>query len=196
VDGTSRISYGGGVLDTTAGLENISTVGFGWVSGSHLGGYDSQGDYDDIVLDSADWIGNTAIGGLAITGAGASAQWTPSAGDNYACVDEIPYNDTDYNNTNTTNNKDTYALASFVTPTTEIKCIQASGRISYNGSPTPTKQELILRCGGTDYSHATQITPSSIFSCVDRIWEEDPDDPGNPFTPATMPTEMGVMAVA
>jgi hypothetical protein len=57
-------------------------------------------------------LGDCKIETLRPTGAGSLAQFTPSAGANYTCVDEtIPNNDTDYVQSGTTGNKDLYACS-------------------------------------------------------------------------------------
>lgn len=66
---------------------------------------------DDLYIDDTDFNGDTKIVTIYPNGAGDDANWTPSAGSNYACVDETPFNsDTDYVSTATNNLVDTYAF--------------------------------------------------------------------------------------
>lgn len=52
---------------------------------------------DDFYLEDTAYLGDIKVSALAPTGAGSSTGLTPSAGANWACVDEIPPNDdTDY----------------------------------------------------------------------------------------------------
>ena len=48
---------------------------------------------------------------LIPNGAGASTQFTPSSGANYTTVDELPYSATDYVQSNTSGNRDTYTFS-------------------------------------------------------------------------------------
>lgn len=167
-DGTSIISYSGG--DTTYGLENVQ----GFRLGSISSGNDAYCYFDDIIVDDAAWIGKTYIQGLTITGAGTTTQWDPSTGSNYACVDEVPYSDTDYVSTNTTNEIDTYALSNLSGTIDSIKAVALTARAAYDGSPTPTHIQLGVRSGGTDY-FATNFSPPSSFGFLgQRILEVDP----------------------
>lgn len=167
IDGTQVVTYSG---DTTNGLENIQYLELGAAAGA-IYCY-----FDDIVIDDADWIGNTKIQGQFVTGAGATTGLTASAGNNWDCVEEIPYSDLNYVYGNTANLVDTYVTSDLVESVTAIKCIQVSARCAYAGSPTPTKQGIVIRPASTDRPHATDITPGIAFSRYDRIWELNPED--------------------
>lgn len=168
IDGVQQFSYSG---DTTAGLENIQTFRLGYDAVSSRSGYSY---YDDIIIDDAHWIGKTYIQGLTITGAGTTTQWDPSTGSNYACVDEVPYSDTDYISTNTTDEIDTYALSNLSGTIDSIKAVALTARAAYDGSPTPTHIQLGVRSGGADY-FATDFSPPSSFGFLgQRILEVDP----------------------
>lgn len=154
-------------VDTTDGAEAINMIGF------YPYAYTCY--YDDIVIDDADWIGQTYIEGIVPSGAGTTTQWDPSTGSNYACVDELPASDTDYISTNTTNEIDTYAMGNLTSEIGTIKCIQVRARSLYEGAPTPTHQQLVVRSGGTDYFSADKdvgTTAAGIF----HIWETNPAD--------------------
>jgi len=107
IDGTSRASASG-----------VNTQGGATATWNQIGVDSSGARFDDIyVLDgsgAAPW--NTFIGDCRVdvcrpTGPGASAQWTPSAGANWQCVDETPPNDdTDYTSTPTVGHVDTFAV--------------------------------------------------------------------------------------
>jgi hypothetical protein len=57
------------------------------------------------------FLGDVRVYSLSPTGAGSSTQWTPDAGSNYAEVNEIPYSAANYVQSNTSGQRDTYALA-------------------------------------------------------------------------------------
>jgi hypothetical protein len=72
---------------------------------------------DMIIMDTTgsycnDLLGPRIVEQLVVpTANGNYAQWTPSAGQNYACVDEVPPNDdTDYVSTTTVGNSDTFVV--------------------------------------------------------------------------------------
>ena len=166
IDGVEDVSYSG---DSTNGLENIRSMQFG--CGSQI----TTGIIDDVIVDDSDWIGNTKIRGLAISGVGNSSQWTPLSGNNYENVDEVPYNDSDYNYTNSVGNIDTYALNNIDWDVYSIKCIQIHCRIGYEGNPTPTHIQLVTRVNGTDY-FSSDFDPSTSYNNVINVWDLNPDD--------------------
>jgi len=86
-------------------------------------------DFSDIYLldgnspNNAAW-GDTRIYSLRPSGAGATTQWDPSSGSNYACVDEATYDgDNDYVSTTVTNEIDTYAMQD-IPATATVKGVQ------------------------------------------------------------------------
>ena len=72
---------------------------------------------DDIALNDTtgavdnSWCGDGRVIALTPTGNSATLQWTPSAGDNYACVDDVPPNSTDYVSVGIVDQKDIYTLS-------------------------------------------------------------------------------------
>ena len=73
VNGAIFIDFTGDTI--ISGLESIALVEIGSTSGGSGGGYAWFAHYDDIVADDSDWIGNTYIQPILITGAGATTQW-------------------------------------------------------------------------------------------------------------------------
>lgn len=187
VDGTTVLNSTG--VKTAPSTSNIDGVLFG--NGSTF----FTGDYDDIVFDDADWIGNTKIQGIVPSGAGTTTQWDPSTGNNYACVDETPPSDTDYVSTNTTNEIDTYAMGDLAGAITSIKCVQIQARAAYEGAPTPTKIQLGCRSGGADY-FATDISPGSTFAGITKLLETDPATEVAWTSDGVNAAEFGIKAVA
>lgn len=189
IDGVTVIDYSG---DTTAGLQEISQIKFGY----HNYGNPTGLWWDDIVVDNADWIGNTRIQKLQISGAGATAAvWDASTGSPYACVDEIPYSDTDYIYTNTSGECDTYTCADLSGNISEIKCLVVQARMSYEGSPSPTKQKIAIKSGETEY-YGNDISPTLSFTNFNKIWEKNPSDGITAWTTAAINSlEIGVKAV-
>jgi hypothetical protein len=162
VDGVQDINFSG---DSTAGLENAQTIRFG--------GSNSNAIVDDIVVDDANWIGNTKIGIIVPNGTGTTNNWTASAGTAYQCVDEIPPVDTDYVYSNTVDQIATYAMGTISNMNT-IKAVQLQARAAYEGSPTPLHIQLGVRAGA-DY-FATDLSPGISFGMLTRILELNPAD--------------------
>lgn len=82
--------------------------------------------FDDLYIDDADFNGDIIVETLYPTVAGNSTQWTPSAGSNYACVDEPnDYNsDTDYVSSSTANQIDTYTFGNLASTTGAVLGVQ------------------------------------------------------------------------
>jgi len=187
VDGVQDVTYSG---DTTNLKENCKMVSFG-----HDGYVNAR--YDDFRFDDADWIGDTRIQGLAVTGAGNYAQWDPSTGNNYECVDETIVDDDDYVSTNVTNEIDTYALGDLTGDIESIKCVQVQARMAYQGAVTPTKQDLLVRSNSTDDPSGSTISPGVAFVNYQRIWETDPGNGDIAWSESNVNAlEVGVKAIA
>lgn len=139
---------------------------------------------DDIVLCDTSgsymntWPGGLRITRLAPTGAGNYAQWTPSAGNNWDCVDEIPPSDTDYVSSSTAGQKDSYVMADCAANVYDIKALVSR----FYGSGEGTIKSL-LRIGGADYLGSTINLPST--GKVDDIRYINPAT-SQPFTAAVV----------
>ena len=190
IDGVENVTYSG---DTTPYLENIGSIDFGFKN-TYGGGF----YFDDLIIDDSDWIGiGHSIISAPITGAGSSAQWTSStAATNYANVDEIPYSDTDYNSTNTTDALDLYSISDCFDgiDVASIAGIYFNVRTNYEGVPTVSIKPAI-KSGVTVGTYAT-LSQSVSFS------NEQVFIGVNPGTLATFTTsdftngiEVGVKAV-
>jgi hypothetical protein len=166
LNGLSEIDYSG---DTKNQSEAYATqVRIGAIDFNSWKGY-----IDDFVVDDASWIGDTRIVGIAPSGSGASAQWTPSTGSNYACVDEIPASDTDYVATNSVDQLDTYAVGDLGAAVDTVKCVQVQARCVKEGAPTPTNLKLATRISGTDYLSANKAVGTTAAALC-NLWETSP----------------------
>jgi len=168
IDGVEDINYSG---DTTAGLENIKSIHFGY---DQIITESAACYFDDVVVDDASWIGNTKVGIIVPDGTGTTNNWTASAGNAWDCLNEKPPVDTDYVYSNTTNQIATYAMTTIASMNT-IKAVQLQGRAAYEGSPTPTKIQLGIRASGADY-FATDLSPGISFGMLAKILELNPAD--------------------
>ncbi len=131
--------------------------------------------FDDMIFDTTDWVGNTRIQAIIPNGAGTNTNWTPSAGANYECVNEIPPSDTDYVETNINDILDTYACSNLSGTIDNIKCVQIQARCIKEGDPTPENLQLAVRSGGADYVSGNKAVPSILPVSLFNIWETDPN---------------------
>ena len=168
VDSVSDIDFTG---DTKEGANTqFNKVKLGYGSITYAYAY-----YDNFIMDDAAWIGETKIQAILPTGAGNSTNWTPSAGANYACVDERPASDADYVSINAVDTVDTYVAGNMVGGIDSVKCVQVQSRTELDGSPIPTNLKLVARSGGTDYFSGDKAVPAEPKSLW-NIWENNPAD--------------------
>ena len=167
INGALEINFSG---DTTDGATTIDSLRFGCSPNSTWGWM----AYDNIIVDDAAWIGNTRIQAIVPTGAGNSAQLTPSTGNNWACVDEKPPSETDYVSTNVVDQLDTYAAGDLAGTIGTVKCVQVQTLAKAEGAPTPTNFKLAVRVGGTDYL-STNKPPLTISKQLYAVWETNPN---------------------
>lgn len=140
-----------------------------------FGGTNSYAYFDNVILDDANWVGDTKIQGLVPTGAGNTTGWTPSVGANWECVDEKPASDADYVEINAIDTTDTYATGNLAGTIGNIKCVQVQSRVAAEGSPVPTNLKLVNRVNVTDYLSGDKAIPSTAKSLW-NLWENNPDD--------------------
>jgi hypothetical protein len=169
VNGVLDIDYSGDTKPGTDTQMNFLLLGF--VSGSTVGCY----YIDDLIIDTANWIGDTRIQGIKPDGAGSSTQWTPSTGSNYACVDEIPPDDIDYVAINANDQLDLYSLANPVSAINTVKCVQIQARCNKEGTPTPQNLKLAVRTHSTNYESAAQAVQANFPKSLAARWEVNPN---------------------
>ena len=94
-------------------------------------------------------FGNLAIATIRPTGAGSSAQFTPSAGANWECVDDVTQNgSTDYVQSATSGHRDLYAMGDLgVTPAAILGVVNKC-YVENPGSGTISMQQ-VLKSGAT-----------------------------------------------
>jgi hypothetical protein len=189
--GAVEADYSG---DTTAGIENVTSVLFWSTTG--------QGGWwiDDVRIDDAAWIGDSRIQGIVPTGpseSGGATDWDPnSVVENWTCVDEKPASDTNYVSTNVSNEVDVYAAGNLTGVISEIKCVQVSARAAKSGAPTPTQLQLLVRPVATDRVSSSKALPTSFGVSVYHIWETNPEDSEAWETADVDGMEIGIKAVA
>lgn len=126
----------GGWIDFTGDTLNAGTA---FVDGIQFKGAGTLGarphDFDDFyvldLLGSApgnNRLGDSIVETLNPSGAGAEAQWAPSAGANFENVDEAtPDGDTTFNSSGNTNDDDRFAMDNLVNIPSTVFAVQANG---------------------------------------------------------------------
>lgn len=130
--------------------------------------------FDNLIIDTSAWIGETFIQAVVPTGIGNSSVWTPSAGNNYACVDEIPANDADYVESSAADDIDTY-ITGDVAVDTDIKCVQIQTRCKVEVGVSKNIK-FITRVNGTNYLSGDKVVSSGAVKSLFNVWENNPAD--------------------
>jgi len=123
-----------------------------------------------------DFLGNVRVSTLRPDGAGDSTQFTPSAGDNYTCVDEVTVNDnTDYVSDGTSGHTDLYTYSD--TTLSGIKAIAICTDCRETDAKTMNIHN-VCKSGGTQDDGSSVIIGSCNFVQKQRILETDPNTSG------------------
>lgn len=160
----------------TTNTANAYANAFGF--GGRSGSFDD--DYDDVyVVSGSGGTHTTRLGDVrarsvvASAGDGAVAQFTPSSGsDNGAMVDDtVPNGDTDYNESSSVGDVDTYAFAS-LGATGQVFGLQVHNQVRKTDASTGEAQG-VARIGGTNYL-GTQVPLGTSYGYLTHLWEESP----------------------
>ncbi len=132
-----------------------------------------------------DFLGDVRIDAIHPNGAGNYAQFTPSAGNNYECVDEEIVNESDYVSSATDGQKDSYSYANAPTDLddADIKAVQIMSYAKRTATADTRKITPFIRTGGTDYSQSDVSLSDSFVETKGDIVLLDPSD-SNPWTQA------------
>lgn len=135
-------------------------------------------DYQDIWIADAQGAVNNALPGdlrvhaLVSNGAGQYSLWTPSGGENWQCVDEIPPNaDTDYVRTDTAEARDSYAFEDIPTAG-PIKGVQLNLWARKDDAGTRILRTLV-RIAGNNYSGSNRSLSDSYRDEM-QIYDQSP----------------------
>jgi hypothetical protein len=116
--------------------------------------------YDDFWIADDQFYGDCRIQAISPTGAGNYAQWTPSAGSNWDCVEEKPPSTSEYISSGTVGQIDTYATGD-VTPTAGT-VVAVQGNFYCQKSDAGNRSiALATRLSSTDDVGSTLVLPSS-----------------------------------
>jgi hypothetical protein len=130
--------------------------------------------YDDIVVNTSQFFGPLKVEALLPSGAGSSAVWTPSAGSNYQCVDEVPKNgDTDYVSAAAAAT-DLHACGNITNITGGVVGMQLN--VDAKTETTAQNIRTKLKSGSTTDDGASQsVADATNYDTFKEIQEVDPD---------------------
>lgn len=172
VNGVSVINLSG--IDTTNTANAYATHHrIGQIAGNQ------RCRFDDYYVLNGDSGSNTPLGDcrvvpLAVTGAGNSTQFTPSAGSNFQNVDDTnPNDDTDYNASSTAGHKDLFALADSAVTAGTVHGLQVITRARKDDAGARTMRNLI-RTNGTDFESGDFAMADS-YQSFGEVWDVNPD---------------------
>jgi hypothetical protein len=155
---------------------------------NQFGGETREIDYDDVVINSTAGSDNNGyptdqrVWTSVPNGAGASSQWTPSAGSNFQNVDDTtPNDDTDYNEATTVGDLDLYALTDLQASTSQIFAVQAVLRMRKTDAGL-REAAAVYRVNSTNYQGAAFALAGAYAEHVE-VKERSPDT-GAAWTPA------------
>jgi hypothetical protein len=128
-----------------------------------------------------DFLGDVRIDVINPNGAGNYTDLTPSAGNNYECVDEAIIDEADYVEGVTPGDKDSYTFPDVPTDLDDASIFGISLRnISQRTAGSDNiKIDALLRTGSTDYNFAVELSLADSWSSKDFIFEKDPSDVGD-----------------
>ncbi len=141
---------------------------------------------------------NTFLGDVRVytstpDGAGATTQFVPSSGANYTTVDELPYSASDYVQSPTPGNRDTYTMSDLPTGAATIYAVQ-NNVIAKKTDAGTISLRPVTRSGGTNYyGTTTALTASDIV--ITDLRQTDPST-SSAWTPSGVNSMESGMEVA
>jgi len=141
-----------------ASATDITQITFG--NTTNVGSSGNRRYYDDIWIADDQLYGDSRIQCIVPTEPGNYAQWTPSAGNNWDCVEEKPPVTTDFVSSGTAGQIDTYVVEN-VTPTTGTVVAVAGNFYAQKSDAGARSIAIATRLGGTDDAGSGIALPSS-----------------------------------
>lgn len=182
------------------GVQVISATGANtYASDIAIVGVHKQGviaNFDDFyVCDSAAWLGEARSTPLVVTGDTAQIDFTPSTGvDNYACVDELPPNMSDYVTSDSPGDKDRYTVSDLSFAPVAILGVKVTALASKDDITTRTMRAN-LKSGSTTANGTTKALSSS-YKFLEDIFPTDPDTSAAWIKSGVDAIEVGIEVVA
>lgn len=206
VAGAVGIRFNGVSVLTLAGVNTRAGAANAWneLRIGHVGSNSSTGasiDIDDLyVLDGsgpAPWntfLGDCRVDARLPTAAGATTQWTPSAGANWQCVDDAaPNDDTDYNASATINQIDTFTVQDAPSGVV-VYGVQAVMSAKKTDAGTCSLAPVI-RHSGTDYVGTAQ-NPGTTYAYLMQVYQTNPGTSAQWIEPDFNAAEFGYKRTA
>ena len=187
------------IVISNTGLINIKVNGIDWINEDpfdtlYTGGSQGiqlrlQGSvptdkyfwFDDVYIYNGEgtknntFSGNSRVTSLKPNGAGNYAQFTPSAGNNYECVDDVDWSGINYVESEINEQTDTHLFEDLPVGLGAIRGIQiCNGSKCFIESDT-SQMKHVIRKNSTDYISAAKDLTDDIHAAF-KIYEEDPED--------------------
>lgn len=163
-------------------LTNIDEADWDW---DDIIVWDSQSTDANGFTDVSDFVGDCNLIWVLPTGAGASTQFTPDSGSNYARVQDTTVDDnTSYVESSTINHLDTYTMGNVAANVTTVKSVAV---IPYARKTDAGSRGMksAIRSAGVNTLHATEVSLSDSFKYWWQNYGQDPNG-GSPtnWTPS------------
>lgn len=186
VNGTSTgwVPAQGGTANTRATANNSANI---VLLGNTVANGTITWDFDDVIVYDAQttdangftgmtgFIGDCGLAWILPDGAGTTTQFTPSTGNNYAAVDDAtPNGDTDYAESSTVAQIDTYSLASLPSGATSVKAV-AVVNYARKTDVASRGMKAEVRSGGGNTAHATEQALSDTYSYYFSPFDQNPN---------------------
>jgi hypothetical protein len=121
-----------------------------------------------------DFLGDCRVDVIRPNGAGANADFTPSAGSNYENVDEAtPDDDSTHNSSGTVGHQDSYALPSLSAGGT---IFGVKSLICIAKDDAGAKGAKILTRSNSTYYKSDEINPPTDYKSFGKVYQNNPDD--------------------
>lgn len=174
VDGAVAVSVTGANTQVSANA-TADKLGFGTTGGQ---GITSNPYWDDVYIADGTaaqtFLGDCKVAVLRPSAAGATTGWTPSAGANYAAVDEPTANDdTDYVSAATVALVDTYAFGNLSGTIPTIHAVNVKMRLRKDDAGA-SSVAAVARPGATD-NVGDDKSPSTTYVLYDTLYLVNPD---------------------
>lgn len=131
---------------------------------------------------------------LSPTGNGANTAWT----NDYLNVDEFVYDNTDFIETNTVGNTETYTNSGINASysTYNVKAMAVAGRMSNDSGSSVADVQFVVRTGGTNYTspNASLVKDGTEYS-LQYIWNTNPNTASSWTQAQVNGAEIGVRSV-
>jgi hypothetical protein len=128
-----------------------------------------------------DFVGDTVIEGIQVTGAGATTQWTPSAGSNFDNVDDPPVTVDDvgaggFNSSDTAAQRDLYAFSDLTQIDGTILSVQLDTQLAMASSGSRSVKTKYRDPDTTVVDIATKAVTSTSYDSFQDVMSVNPRD--------------------